>query len=175
MHTKEMYKVQLFNKYFRNICNVGAAGWAQTKTEINPVSVFRVFDLLYIQIKPYESELSTALSECKAVARCATRKTDTAINRIKTSETHKLSIENTSGRKQKKNWCLQTVDTQETDAVINRIKTVGLANCAQRIYLIVNRIKTSETHKLCIENTSGRKRNKNRWGLQNCAVTRKHK
>ena len=37
----------------------------------NPVSVFRVFDLLYIQLKPYESELSTALSECKAVAQCA--------------------------------------------------------------------------------------------------------
>ena len=55
-----------------------------TKTEINPVSVFRVFDLLYIQLKPYESKLSTALSERKAVARCATRKTDTAINRIKT-------------------------------------------------------------------------------------------
>ena len=35
----------------------------------NPVSVFRVFDLLYIQLKPYESELSTALSECKAVTR----------------------------------------------------------------------------------------------------------
>ena len=86
-----------------------------TKTEINTASVFRVFDLLYIHIKPYESELSTALSECKAVARCATRKTDTAINRIKTSETHKLRIENTSGRK----W------------------------------------------------------NKNRWGLRNCAVTRK--
>ena len=50
----------------------------------NPVSVFRVFDLLFIHIKPYESELSTALSECKAVARCATRNTDTAINRIKT-------------------------------------------------------------------------------------------
>ena len=68
---------------------VGAANWRcfrvwVTKTEINTASVFRVFDLLYIHIKPYESELSTALSECKAVARCATRKTDTAINRIKT-------------------------------------------------------------------------------------------
>lgn len=31
----------------------------------------------------------------------------------------------------------------------------------------INRIKTSETHKLRIENTFGRKRNKNRWGLQN--------
>ena len=61
-----------------------AAGWALTKTYINPVSVFRVFDLLYIQQKPYESKLSTALSERKAVARCATWKTDTAINRIKT-------------------------------------------------------------------------------------------
>ena len=40
--------------------------------------------MLFIHIKPYESELSTALSECKAVAQCATRKTDTAINRIKT-------------------------------------------------------------------------------------------
>ena len=59
------------------------------KTYINPVSVFRVFDLLYIQLKPYESELSTASSECKAVARCATRKTDTAINRIKTVGTCK--------------------------------------------------------------------------------------
>ena len=57
---------------------------ALTKTDINPVSVFRVFDLLSIHIKPYESKLSTALSECKAVARCATRKTETAINRIKT-------------------------------------------------------------------------------------------
>ena len=54
------------------------------KTDKNTASVFRVFDLLYIQIKLYESKLSTALSECKAVARCATRKTDTAINRIKT-------------------------------------------------------------------------------------------
>nr|DAT79571.1 MAG TPA: hypothetical protein [Caudoviricetes sp.] len=40
--------------------------------------------MLYIQLKPYESELSTALAECKAVARSATRKTNTAINRIKT-------------------------------------------------------------------------------------------
>ena len=56
------------------------------KNQKNPVSVFRVFDLLFIHIKPYESELSTALSECKAVARCATRKTYTAINRIKTVE-----------------------------------------------------------------------------------------
>lgn len=50
----------------------------------NTASVFRVFDLLYIHTKPYESELSIALSECKAVARCATRKTNTAINRINT-------------------------------------------------------------------------------------------
>ena len=55
----------------------------------NPVSVFRVFDLLFIHIKLYESKLSTALSECKAVARCATRKTDTAINRIKTVGAYK--------------------------------------------------------------------------------------
>ena len=68
----------------------------------NPVSVFRVFDLLFIQLKPYENEFSTALSECKAVARCATRKTGTAINRIKTVDI-----------------------TWKTDAVANRIKTVG--------------------------------------------------
>ena len=111
--------------------------------------------MLYIHIKPYESELSTALSECKAVARCATRKTDTAINRIKTSETHKLYIENISGRKRNKNrWNLQTVDTRKTDSAINRIKT-------------------SETNKLRIENTSGRKRNKNRWGLQTANTTQK--
>lgn len=78
-------------------------GWALDKNRKNTASVFRVFDLLYIHIKPYESELSTALSECKAVAQCATRKTDTAINRIKTVGTHKLRIENTSGRKQNKN------------------------------------------------------------------------
>ena len=87
-------------------------GGLYTKTDKNTASVFRVFDLLYIQIKPYESELSTALSECKAVAQCAIRKTDTAINRIKTSETHKLRIENTSGRKQNKNrWGSKTVVT----------------------------------------------------------------
>ena len=56
---------------------------AWTKTDINPVSVFRVFDLLTIHIKPYENKFSTAFSECKAVARCATRKTDTAINQDK--------------------------------------------------------------------------------------------
>ena len=61
----------------------------------NPVSVFRVFDLLFIQLKPYESKLSTALAERKAVARRATRKTDTTINRIKTVGTLKLCIENT--------------------------------------------------------------------------------
>ena len=33
--------------------------------------------------------LRLALSECKAVARCATRKTDTAINRIKTVGAYK--------------------------------------------------------------------------------------
>lgn len=58
-------------------------GGIWTKIEINPVSVFRVFDLLFIHTKPYENEFSTALSECKVVARCATRKIDTAINRIK--------------------------------------------------------------------------------------------
>ena len=66
-----------------------AVEWALTKTYINPASVFRVFDLLYIQLKPYESKLSTALSERKAVARCATRKTDTAINGIKTVGAYK--------------------------------------------------------------------------------------
>ena len=65
-------------------------GGLLTKTDINPASVFRVFDLLSIHIKPYESKLSTALSECKAVARCATRKTDTTINRIKTFVVRKL-------------------------------------------------------------------------------------
>ena len=59
--------------------------------------------MLSIQPKPYESKLSTALSECKAVARCATRKTNAAINRIKTIGTHKLRIEKTSGHKQDKN------------------------------------------------------------------------
>ena len=78
-------------------------GGLWTKTDINPASVFRVFDLLSIHLKPYENEFSTALSECKAVARCATRKTDTAINRIKTVGFHKLCIEKTSGRKQNKN------------------------------------------------------------------------
>ena len=75
------------------------------KNRKNPVSVFRVFDLLYIQLKPYESKLSTALSERKAVARCATWKTDTAINRIKTIGAHKLRNENTY--------------------IVNRIQTVG--------------------------------------------------
>lgn len=75
------------------------AGWAWTKTDKNTASVFRVFDLLYIHTKPYESKLLTALYERKAVARCATRKTDTAINRIKTSGAHKLRIENTYGCK----------------------------------------------------------------------------
>ena len=42
--------------------------------------------MLYIHIKPYESKLSTALYECKAVARCATRKIYSAIN-IKNSRT----------------------------------------------------------------------------------------
>lgn len=65
-------------------------GGGETKTDKNTASVFRVFDLLYIHIKLYESELSTALSERKAVARCATRKTDTAINRIKTVNALKL-------------------------------------------------------------------------------------
>ena len=56
------------------------------------------------------------------------RKTDTAINRIKTSETHKLRIENTSGRKRnKKRWGLQTVvTTRKLYTVTNRIKTIGI-------------------------------------------------
>ena len=58
--------------------------WKLDKNRKNSASVFRVFDLLFIHTKPYENEFSTALYECKAVARCATRKTDTAINRIKT-------------------------------------------------------------------------------------------
>ena len=66
------------------------SSWVRTKTDKNPVSVFRVFDLLSIHLKPYENEFSTALSECKAVARCATRKTDTTINRIKTFDALKL-------------------------------------------------------------------------------------
>ena len=69
--------------------------WKLDKNRKNSASVFRVFDLLFIHTKPYENESSTALSECKAVARCATRKTDTAINRIKTVGAHKLRIENT--------------------------------------------------------------------------------
>lgn len=31
MHTKEMYMAYLFNKYFRNVDNMGAAGWALNK------------------------------------------------------------------------------------------------------------------------------------------------
>lgn len=68
----------------KTIMTCYTTGLVLDKNLKNPVSVFRVFDLLFIHIKPYESELSTALSECKAVARCATRKTNTAINRIKT-------------------------------------------------------------------------------------------
>ena len=49
--------------------------------------------MLSIHLKPYENEFSTALSECKAVARCATRKTDAAMNRIKTVVVLKLGIE----------------------------------------------------------------------------------
>ena len=81
---------------------------ALTKTNINPVSVFRVFDLLSIHLKPYENKFSTALSECKAVARCATRKTDTAINRIKTVGVCK------------------TMDIiREIETVVNKIGAVG--------------------------------------------------
>ena len=83
-------------------------GGLLTKTEINPVSVFRVFDLLYIQLKPYESKLSTALTECKAVARRATRK-------------------NRYGDKQNKNrWgCNAVCTTRKTYASTTKIKTVG--------------------------------------------------
>ena len=70
-----------------------------------PRICFRVFDLLFIQLKPYENEFSTALSECKAVARCATRKTDTAINRIKP--------------------VAPTNRVQRIHQGVNRIKTVG--------------------------------------------------
>ena len=52
-------------------------------------------------------------------------KTDTAINRIKTSETNKLSIENTSGRKWNKNrWDLQTANTtRKTNTAVNTKQT----------------------------------------------------
>ena len=101
------------------------------KTYINPVSVFRVFDLLYIQLKPYESKLSTALAERKAVARCATRKTDTAINRIKTVVTHKQSTENTSRRKQDKNhWGLQDCGHHSENRYGNKPNDGSLQNCA---------------------------------------------
>ena len=57
--------------------------------------------------------------------------------------------ENKYGDKQNKNrWACKTVDIiRETDAVTNRIKTVG-------------------TLKLCIENTYNRKQNINHWSLQ---------
>lgn len=31
MHTNNMYTAWLFNKYFRNVDNMGAAGWALDK------------------------------------------------------------------------------------------------------------------------------------------------
>lgn len=55
------------------------------------------------------------------------------------------------------------------------VEAVGGGFKQKPIDAAINRIKTSETHKLRIDNTSGRKRNKNRRGLRNCAVTRKHK
>ena len=73
----------------KTIMTCYTTGLVLDKNLKNPVSVFRVFDLLFIQLKPYENEFSTALSECKAVARCATRKTDTAINKIKTVGAYK--------------------------------------------------------------------------------------
>ena len=87
--------------FMRNMERLGIGGGLD-KNRKNPVSVFRVFDLLSIHIKLYENEFSTALSECKAVARCATRKTDTAINRIKTVDALKLGqhSENRNGGKQ---------------------------------------------------------------------------
>lgn len=46
-------------------------------------------------------------------------------------------------------------------------------NCALRIHLVVNRIKTVGPEKLYshLENRCGKQ--KKRWGLRNCAVTRK--
>ena len=43
------------------------------KNKQNPRYIYRVFDLLSLQVKSYESKLSPTLPECKAVARCATR------------------------------------------------------------------------------------------------------
>ena len=61
----------------------GTARWALDKNRYKPRICFPSLRLAFHSSKPYESELSTALSECKAVARCATRKTDAAINRDK--------------------------------------------------------------------------------------------
>ena len=80
---------QLQSGLKKTIMTCYTTGLVLDKNLKNPVSVFRVFDLLFIQLKPYENEFSTALSECKAVARCATRKTDTAINRVKTVGAYK--------------------------------------------------------------------------------------
>ena len=80
---------QLQSGLKKTIMTCYTTGLVLDKNLKNPVSVFRVFDLLFIHIKLYESKLSTALSECKAVARCATRKTDTTINRIKTVGAYK--------------------------------------------------------------------------------------
>ena len=89
MESLEHPPFQLQSGLKKTIMTCYTTGLVLDKNLKNPVSVFRVFDLLFIQLKPYESELSTALSECKAVARCATRKTDTAINRIKTVGAYK--------------------------------------------------------------------------------------
>ena len=43
------------------------------KNKKNTISIYRVFDLLSLQLKSYESKLSPTLTESKAVARCATR------------------------------------------------------------------------------------------------------
>ena len=74
------------------------------KNRDKPRIYFPSLRLALHSYKAVENEFSTALYECKAVARCATRKTDTAINRIKTVGAHKLRIENTY--------------------IVNRIKTV---------------------------------------------------
>ena len=103
-------------------------GWALDKNRKNTASVFRVFDLLYIHIKPYESELLTALSECKAVARCATRKTDTAINRIKTLGARKQwpHSENSYGDEAKNSWLANCVTWKMNVAINSKLMSITL-------------------------------------------------
>ena len=98
--------------------------------------------MLYIQLKPYENEFSTALSECKAVAQCATRKTDATINRIKT--------------------VAPTNRVQRIHHGVNRIKTVGARKLLIENTYIVNRIKTVGGLRNCghhLENTYDNKLN----------------